>query len=95
MDWAKDTYNTQYEKWVPWLEDLYLRWFTNDNKASYATKRLSSSLTRALVVCHADKRSQKTSERPKLRASTRSTISRTVRITSRPVKSARVVYCSP
>ncbi|KAF4451512.1 hypothetical protein F53441_5521 [Fusarium austroafricanum] len=27
-----------YEKWVPWLEDVYLRWFTKDNKASYATK---------------------------------------------------------
>ncbi|KAK1537762.1 hypothetical protein CPAR01_07875 [Colletotrichum paranaense] len=37
-EWAKQTYNTQYEKWVPWLEDVYLRWFTKDNKASYATK---------------------------------------------------------
>lgn len=42
MEWAKDTYNTQYEKWVPWLEDVYLSWFTNDNKASYTTRgRLS------------------------------------------------------
>ncbi|OHE91154.1 hypothetical protein CORC01_13565 [Colletotrichum orchidophilum] len=37
-EWAKQTYNQQYEKWVPWLEDVYLRWFTKDNKASYATK---------------------------------------------------------
>ena len=77
MDWAKDTYNTQYEKWVPWLEDLYLRWFTRDNKASYATKRQSSRLACALGIFHADKRSQKTLKRPKLRASTRSTLSRT------------------
>ncbi|KAF7547591.1 hypothetical protein G7Z17_g7639 [Cylindrodendrum hubeiense] len=38
MEWTKQTYNDQYEKWVPWLEDTYLRWFTKDNKASYATK---------------------------------------------------------
>lgn len=39
MDWTKQTYNSQYEKWVPWAEDIYLRWFTNDNKASYTAKR--------------------------------------------------------
>ncbi|KAH7253538.1 uncharacterized protein BKA55DRAFT_511215 [Fusarium redolens] len=39
MEWAKTTYNDQYEKWVPWMEDVYLRWFTKDNKASYATKQ--------------------------------------------------------
>ncbi|KAF4331592.1 hypothetical protein FBEOM_14652 [Fusarium beomiforme] len=39
MEWTKATYNEQYEKWVPWLEDVYLRWFTKDNKASYATKQ--------------------------------------------------------
>ncbi|KAG5656672.1 hypothetical protein KAF25_010225 [Fusarium avenaceum] len=39
MEWTKATYNDQYEKWVPWLEDTYLRWFTKDNKASYATKQ--------------------------------------------------------
>ncbi|KAF9874992.1 C6 zinc finger protein [Colletotrichum karsti] len=38
MEWAKQTYNQQYERWVPWLEDIYLRWFTKDNKASYTTK---------------------------------------------------------
>ncbi|KAJ0336640.1 hypothetical protein COL922a_007716 [Colletotrichum nupharicola] len=38
MEWAKQTYNQQYERWVPWLEDFYLRWFTKDNKASYTTK---------------------------------------------------------
>lgn len=38
MEWTKNTYNQQYEKWVPWLEDLYLRYFTKDNKASYATR---------------------------------------------------------
>ncbi|KAF7559183.1 hypothetical protein G7046_g4980 [Stylonectria norvegica] len=38
MEWTKQTYNSQYEKWVPWLEDQYLRWFTKDNKASYTAK---------------------------------------------------------
>ncbi|KAK3320146.1 hypothetical protein B0T19DRAFT_468356 [Cercophora scortea] len=37
MEWAKDQYNRQYEKWVPWLEDMYLYYFTKDNKASYTT----------------------------------------------------------
>ncbi|KAH6847123.1 hypothetical protein B0I37DRAFT_414887 [Chaetomium sp. MPI-CAGE-AT-0009] len=38
MEWAKDQYNKQYESWVPWLEDIYLRYFTRDNKASYTTR---------------------------------------------------------
>ncbi|KAK4071881.1 hypothetical protein Trisim1_008496 [Trichoderma cf. simile WF8] len=47
MEWAKKTYNEQYESWVPWLEDIYLRWFTKDNKASYTTK---SNLDKAKVT---------------------------------------------
>lgn len=39
MERGKQFYNTQYDKWVPWLEDQYLYYFTKDNKASYATKR--------------------------------------------------------
>ncbi|KAK4664347.1 uncharacterized protein QC763_504670 [Podospora pseudopauciseta] len=38
MEWTKTQYNTLYETWVPYLEDLYLRYFTRDNKASYTTK---------------------------------------------------------
>ncbi|KAI9640758.1 hypothetical protein NHQ30_011067 [Ciborinia camelliae] len=38
-DWVKEAYNEQYEKWMPWIEDQYLKWFgKGDNKASYATK---------------------------------------------------------
>lgn len=38
-EWASEVYNDQYEKWMPWIEDQYLRWFgKGDNKASYATK---------------------------------------------------------
>jgi len=37
-EWIKEGYYKQYENWMPWIEQLYLRWFTNDNKASYATK---------------------------------------------------------
>ncbi|KAK3197493.1 hypothetical protein GRF29_216g403694 [Pseudopithomyces chartarum] len=36
---AGDFYNRQYDNWVPWIEDQYLKWFTKDNKASYATKQ--------------------------------------------------------
>ncbi|EOD49183.1 hypothetical protein GTA08_BOTSDO03590 [Neofusicoccum parvum] len=38
MEWTKKQYNTQYERWMPWVEDQYLKYFTKDNKASYATK---------------------------------------------------------
>ena len=40
MEWAKKTYNKQYEIWVPWLEDKYLAWF-GENKSSYVAKGLS------------------------------------------------------
>ena len=37
-EWIKQGYHNQKENWMPWIEDVYLKWFTNDNKASYATK---------------------------------------------------------
>lgn len=38
MGWAKEKYNEQYEAWMPWIEDTFLKYFTKDNKASYAAK---------------------------------------------------------
>ncbi|KAK0943810.1 hypothetical protein LTR29_004574 [Friedmanniomyces endolithicus] len=38
MEWISEGYNHQYENWMPWIEDKYLSWFTNDNKTSYAAK---------------------------------------------------------
>ncbi|KAJ6017229.1 hypothetical protein N7451_000608 [Penicillium sp. IBT 35674x] len=38
-EWLKEAYNKGYERWMPWIEDQYLKWFgKGDNKASYATK---------------------------------------------------------
>ena len=38
-EWAASVYANQYEKWMPWIEDQYLRWFgKGDNKASYVAK---------------------------------------------------------
>lgn len=37
-EWAKQKYNEQYAIWMPWIEDTFLKYFTKDNKASYATK---------------------------------------------------------
>ncbi|KAJ5935075.1 hypothetical protein N7466_004622 [Penicillium verhagenii] len=38
-EWLKEAYNNGYERWMPWLEDQYLKWFgKGDNKASYAAK---------------------------------------------------------
>ncbi|KAF2860793.1 hypothetical protein K470DRAFT_207202, partial [Piedraia hortae CBS 480.64] len=34
----KETYNSTYERWMPYIEDLYLKYFTNENKTSYAVK---------------------------------------------------------
>lgn len=41
MEWISEGYQHQKENWMPWIEDMYLKWFTNDNKASYATKGMS------------------------------------------------------
>lgn len=50
-EYGKEVYNEQYERWMPWIEDFYLRWFTKDNKASYATKgALRSMLSRPFFV---------------------------------------------
>ncbi|KAI6082134.1 hypothetical protein F4821DRAFT_247734 [Hypoxylon rubiginosum] len=38
VEWAKQKYNEQYENWMPWIEDTFLKYFTKDNKASYSTK---------------------------------------------------------
>ena len=37
MEWTKKQYNSQYESWVPWMEDKYLAWF-GENKTSYIAK---------------------------------------------------------
>ncbi|KAI1453283.1 hypothetical protein F4805DRAFT_381558 [Annulohypoxylon moriforme] len=38
MEWAKQKYNEQYEIWMPWIEDYFLKYFTKDNKVSYTAK---------------------------------------------------------
>jgi hypothetical protein len=41
-EWASQVYAVQYERWMPWIEDQYLKWFgKGDNKASYAAKGFS------------------------------------------------------
>lgn len=50
-EYGKQVYNEQYERWMPWIEDFYLRWFTKDNKASYTTKGMSFP---ALTWCSPD-----------------------------------------
>lgn len=42
-EWIKEGYYRQYESWMPWIEDQYLKWFTKDNKTSYAAKRTKHS----------------------------------------------------
>lgn len=52
-EYGKQVYNEQYERWMPWIEDMYLRLFTRDNKASYATKGTSwSPAVRAFSARH-------------------------------------------
>jgi len=38
VEWIQEGYHHQYENWMPWIEDQYLKWFSKDNKTSYATK---------------------------------------------------------
>lgn len=51
-EWITEGYQHQFENWMPWIEDTYLKWFTNDNKASYATKGTTLPLlcTGSIVV---------------------------------------------
>jgi hypothetical protein len=49
-EWAKQKYNEQYENWMPWIEDNFLRYFTKDNKASYATKRKFPTVSPTFVA---------------------------------------------
>lgn len=41
MEWMKTQYQVQRDNWVPWIEDMYLKYFTSDNKASYSTKGMT------------------------------------------------------
>ncbi|KAI0108598.1 hypothetical protein GGR51DRAFT_120589 [Nemania sp. FL0031] len=38
MEWAKEKYNEQYEAWMPWIEDVFLKYFTKDNRTSYVAR---------------------------------------------------------
>ncbi|KAI0396871.1 hypothetical protein F5Y17DRAFT_418153 [Xylariaceae sp. FL0594] len=38
LEWLKEAFYAQCESWAPWLEDMYLKYFTRDNKASYAAR---------------------------------------------------------
>ena len=47
-EWVKQGYQNQKTNWMPWIEDVYLKWFTSDNKASYATKGKPSRIAQSL-----------------------------------------------
>jgi len=104
LEWVKEGYHNQYENWMPWIEDQYLKWFTNDNKASYATKGEFDYSRNRLVTkgrCVAYVRfsrltsiyKQTPSTRPRSPASSPSTRPRTASTTSLAASSARVVLC--
>ncbi|KAI8951457.1 hypothetical protein F4801DRAFT_544786 [Xylaria longipes] len=38
MEWAKAKYDEQYDAWMPWIEDVFLKYFTKDNRTSYAAR---------------------------------------------------------
>ncbi|KAI0401281.1 hypothetical protein F4802DRAFT_601137 [Xylaria palmicola] len=38
MEWAREKYNEQYENWMPWIEDVFLKYFTKDNRTSYVAR---------------------------------------------------------
>ncbi|KAI1111939.1 hypothetical protein F5Y14DRAFT_286990 [Nemania sp. NC0429] len=38
VEWAKQKYNEQYDAWMPWIEDVFLKYFTKDNRTSYVAR---------------------------------------------------------
>ncbi|KAJ8131799.1 hypothetical protein O1611_g1826 [Lasiodiplodia mahajangana] len=38
LEWAKEKYNEQYDSWMPWIEDVFLKYFTKDNRTSYVAR---------------------------------------------------------
>ncbi|KAI1297511.1 hypothetical protein F5Y03DRAFT_398550 [Xylaria venustula] len=38
IEWAKEKYNEQYDAWMPWIEDTFLKYFTKDNRTSYVAR---------------------------------------------------------
>ncbi|KAI0867458.1 hypothetical protein GGS24DRAFT_485545 [Hypoxylon argillaceum] len=38
VEWAKQKYNEQYDAWMPWIEDMFLKYFTKDNRTSYVAR---------------------------------------------------------
>ncbi|KAI1362068.1 hypothetical protein F5Y08DRAFT_313076 [Xylaria arbuscula] len=37
-EWAREKYNEQYDAWMPWIEDNFLKYFTKDNRTSYVAR---------------------------------------------------------
>ncbi|KAI0457127.1 hypothetical protein F5B21DRAFT_111145 [Xylaria acuta] len=38
VEWAQEKYNEQYDAWMPWIEDVFLKYFTKDNRTSYVAR---------------------------------------------------------
>ncbi len=98
MEWISEGYNHQYENWMPWIEDKYLSWFTNDNKTSYAAKGRSTlrhNLQSAMFFLIDLFFSQTPSTKPKSPASPKSTSSKATSTTSSATNSAPAASCSP
>ncbi|KAF2973291.1 hypothetical protein GQX73_g336 [Xylaria multiplex] len=38
MEWVREKYNEQYDAWMPWIEDTFLKYFTKDNRTSYVAR---------------------------------------------------------
>ncbi|KAJ3570768.1 hypothetical protein NPX13_g5618 [Xylaria arbuscula] len=53
-EWAREKYNEQYDAWMPWIEDNFLKYFTKDNRTSYVARGTSSSpasaTTTAIII---------------------------------------------
>ena len=48
LEWAKEKYNEQYDAWMPWIEDTFLKYFTKDNRTSYVARGMSSSSSQSM-----------------------------------------------
>ncbi|KAI0439939.1 hypothetical protein F4803DRAFT_20180 [Xylaria telfairii] len=61
MEWARAKYNEQYDAWMPWIEDMFLKYFTKDNRTSYVA-RDGLSRTKVTGVDQVDSLQDKTND---------------------------------
>ncbi|KAH8161324.1 hypothetical protein CIB48_g6915 [Xylaria polymorpha] len=62
VEWAREKYNEQYDAWMPWIEDMFLKYFTKDNRTSYVARADGLDRTKVTGVDQVDSLQDKTND---------------------------------